>query len=136
MKNITLICGLPNAGKTTYSRQFENVIHLDDFRKNHLIGDLCFQDCKDIVLNNDGDICIEGVYNTVKRRRDLLTAIKLKGDDYYKKCIWINTPLNVCCERSKNEGAKSSTIVYSYARAFEEPIKEEGWDEIIEINRE
>ena len=58
MKNITLICGLPNAGKTTYSRQFENVIHLDDFRKNHLIGDLCFQDCKDIVLNNDGDICI------------------------------------------------------------------------------
>lgn len=113
----TLICGLPNAGKTTYSAQFNNVLHLDDFPPSR------FLNCNRAVAESDGDVVVEGIYN-IRCRRELL----LKGAKGLKVCIWIDTPLEVCLSRC-SEG-RPEHIVHTGARMFQPPTYSEGWDEI------
>lgn len=125
---LVLICGLPNAGKTTFSSQFDNVIHFDDCEG---IRDLQFSNCNRFALNVDGDVCIEGVYNSVKRRKELLQALKDKHDKCV--CIWIDTSVDECLKREMNYRKRSLGIVHAHARSFEPPTLDEGWDEIIVI---
>ena len=46
-----------------------------------------------------------------------------------KKCIFINTPLEICLSRCDN-GRKENIVKYMF-NVFEPPTKEECWDEII-----
>lgn len=121
-----LICGLPNAGKTTYSIQFPNVIHFDDIP--HKTAKQQFIQCNQLVAEADEDIVVEGVYNTSKRRKELLEACKNKQ---HKVCIWIDTPIEECIERELKYRQRSINIIYSHNRFFEPPTYDEGWDEII-----
>ena len=112
---LTLICGLPRAGKTTYSQRFEGkckVLHTD----------FCgFQAAKETARHTTEDIVVEGVYSTVRQRTHLAQAYKGNG----KRCIWLDTPLEV---RSK----RPNFHMYSHM-TFEPPTYSEGWDEIIII---
>ncbi len=119
----TLICGLPNAGKTTYSSQYDTVLHLDDFPYNR------FLNCNKAVAESDGNIVVEGIYNLRCRRERLLEAVADKGVP--KVCIWIDTPLEVCLERCKR--GRAEHIVRKSAEMFQPPTLDEGWDEIIII---
>ena len=105
---MVLICGQPNAGKTTYSKRFKNVVHFDDY-----IGR--YEDGYRIVESMD-DVCVEGLFTKRKTRLALLKAYK--GND--KVCYWIDTPIEVCKERADFKGT----------RHFEPPSYDEGWDEI------
>ena len=115
---LTLICGLPRAGKTTYSQQFEGkckVLHTD----------FCgFQVAKETARHTTEDIVIEGVYSTVRHREHLAQAYKGSG----KRCIWLNTPLEIRRERPNFR-------MYSHM-TFEPPTYSEGWDEIIIIGEQ
>ena len=113
-----LICGLPNSGKTTYSQRFDNVLHLDDFPRSK------FLNCNKAVAEADGDIVVEGIYNTKCRRNLLLQSAKGR-----KVCIWIDTPYEVCLDRCQTEEQKR--IVNIAMDMFQEPTLDEGWDEII-----
>lgn len=115
---ITLICGLPNAGKTTYSSTFNNVIHLDDHH-------MSFRECNNLALESTEDVCIEGVYNRKKCRIDLLNIVP---KEWHKKCIWLNTPVEECIKR-ENRG-RGECFVTCRAKRFEPPTEDEGWDEI------
>ena len=53
-----LIIGIPNSGKTTYSENFEKVIHYDNFKLTTLDRHI---QILTLIKNND-NICIEGVY--------------------------------------------------------------------------
>lgn len=117
---ITLICGLPNSGKTTLSKQYKNAIHLDDYPFG-------FVECNEVVRETDGDICVEGVYNTIKRRLQFLESVKDRTDK--KVCIWVKTPIDVCIARENRNRTKA--VVESQAKSFEPPTLDEGWDEII-----
>lgn len=109
-----LICGLSNAGKTTYSQHFKNVIHYDEVpgttRQKH-----------EFILEQSrhGEICVEGVYGERFRRAELASAMKGK-----KICIWLDTPVDVCKSR---ENFRGSTM-------FEPVTKDEGWDEVITLS--
>lgn len=113
----TLICGISRAGKTTFSKLFDNVIHLDDYINS--------KNCYDNVIKDihNGIICdgvtLEGCYNKATKRVELIKNIR---SDYYR-CIWLNT---------SKEKIKSRTV-YVYM-SFEQPTLEEGWDEIQIIN--
>lgn len=123
---ITLICGIPNAGKTTYSEQFENVFHLDDYigRGNRYV------ECAREAAKIDGDVCVEGIYNT-KHDREILLNICSNQDK--KVCIWLDTDVNVCCNREKAYRQRGISLVRSHKSKFEPPTYMEGWDEIIRI---
>lgn len=113
---MTLICGLPNAGKTTYSQRYQNVIHLDDFPRNK------FLNCNAFVSTQD-DCVVEGIYNLRCRRLRLLESYHGSAP---RICIWIDTPLE---ERLKRETrGRPSSVINS---GFQPPTLDEGWDEII-----
>lgn len=122
---LTLICGIPNSGKTTYSARLENVIHLDDAP---LMAR--YESCNRDASQASGDVCVDGVYNQVWQRKKLLEACKHQSP---KVCIWLDTPLEECLEREKNYRKRPLAIVHAHHNAFEPPTLEEGWDEIIRI---
>ena len=120
---LTLICGLPNAGKTTYSQRYANVIHLDDYphpRPAH---------CNATVRVAKGDVVVDGIYNTRYRRRKLLEAYQ--GRDK-KVCIWLATPVRECIRRENR--SRPQQVVLNQQERFEEPSLSEGWDEIIVVD--
>lgn len=111
---MTLICGIPNAGKTTYSMQYKNVVHLDDY--GH-----CLWTCLKKAVTFENPV-IEGVYWGKKERKELINA----KDWGNRACIWLDTPVDECVKRT----GKSERCVRSYAQMFEPPTIDEGWDEI------
>ena len=115
---IKLICGRSRAGKTTYSQQFDNVIHLD------LCGGLidCYDKVLEKVKKKNEDIIVEGVYNTIERRNALLKAYGGNGE---KICIWLNTPLEIIEQRFFGKWKPKNL-----PHIFEPPTYDEGWDEI------
>lgn len=118
-----LICGIPNAGKTTYSQKFSNAIHYDEM--NGTIKDRCA--LLNELAKNNGSV-FEGVFGEAKMRKELVS--NSKGNAV---CIWIDTPIDVCIEREKNYRRRSLGMVEMHHNNFETPTLDEGWDEIIII---
>lgn len=111
-----LICGLPRAGKTTYSKRYEcNVIHLDNYGNFGIV--------RDKVSKIDGDVVVEGCYTHAQQRMSLLASYKGNG----KRCIWLDVPQEI---REQREGWRESMGKMH----FEPPTYAEGWDEIEVIN--
>lgn len=120
-----LVCGLPNAGKTTYSAVHKTVVHLDDIPCR--TADEQYGRCIELVADSGDDVCVDGVYDSRKRRLDLLEAV---GDKQGKRiCVWLDTPAEVCITRENRH--RPSTIIEHLANIFEPPTLDEGWDEII-----
>lgn len=109
---LILICGMPRAGKTTYSQRYENVIHLDGNGYNKV---------KDMISNTFGDVVVEGIYHDSRSRTKLIKAYQGHGT----RCIWLDTPLEIRKARPK--------WTPSYGMIFEPPTLDEGWDEIVVI---
>ena len=123
---LTLICGLPNAGKTTYSSRFKNVIHLDDIpRHGHQ-----FKECDKKASAVVGDVCVEGVYNSVKERKALIKACEHQSP---KVCIWLDTDVNECVRRENQYRKRTVGMVLSHHKSFQPPTLDEGWDEVIVV---
>ena len=66
---------------------------------------------------------VEGVYNSVKRRKELLEICKDKDP---KICIWIDTSPEICMSRPHNLRINWR----GHINALEPPTLEEGWDRI------
>lgn len=116
---IILICGVGRAGKTTYSQSFENVLHSDGMgRKPQRFRNV-------INALTDGDVIVEGIYETATLRAELLQAYKGKGS----RCIWLDISEQLVKERLKKDGIPMSCNHFF----FEPPTLDEGWDEIIII---
>lgn len=90
---IILICGLPNAGKTTFSARFSKVVHFDECPMPRR------EVFEQIIAKAQGDICAEGVCNSSKSRLSFLHAVSHKQER--KVCIWLDTPLEECIRREK-----------------------------------
>lgn len=110
---LTAIIGHPNAGKTTYSGRFENVIHFDDYLGGHYADGYALAATMEHVT-------VEGLFQRRKTRIELLDAL---AHHSHKRCIWLDVPPEVCMRRPNFRG-----------RAFmEPPTLDEGWDEIVRI---
>lgn len=110
---LTLICGQPRAGKTTYSERFNDVIHLDTSG--------AYRGVLRKVKRLNGDVVVEGVY---RHQSERIHLIQVYDTDRYK-CIWLNTPDEV---RQSRKGWDKWCD-----KPFETPTLSEGWDEIIII---
>lgn len=117
-----VIIGLPNAGKTTYSKRYNDVLHYDN------ISHLSKAERNEVYMSTKAE-CIEGIYNTRESRVNLLSHTKRERNI----CIWIDTPVDICLERERNNRKRPDAIVLHHARTFEPPALDEGWNEIITI---
>ena len=121
---MTLICGIPNAGKTTYSQRFENVVHMDEVAtKGHPMSRIC-----EIISESEENVCVEGVFTTIHSRKQLADACPA---EWKKTCIWLDTPLEECIRR-ENRGRREGLMRNCHA-CMQPPTYSEGWDEIIVI---
>lgn len=123
---VTLICGIPNSGKSTYGINYDSVIHFDDIP--HKNPSEQFATCNQLVSKSRESICVEGLYNNRRRRTEFIEAVKHKQEQ--KVCIWLDTPVEVCLEREHNYRHRPDSIVLHHAKIFEPPTYSEGWDEI------
>lgn len=123
-----LICGLPNAGKTTYSARFSHVLHYDDFAD--ISADAEYAACNKAAAALE-EVVVEGVYGSVKRRKELLAVC---ADKQEKICIWIDTPMQVCINRE--DRGRPKAVVTGAAADFEPPTVEEGWEKVIVIRNQ
>ena len=119
---ISLICGRSRAGKTTYAKQFKNVIHLDSFG----LPPESYQKLLLKMVTYD-DIIVEGIYDTAELRMQLLQAYQGPGD---RICIWLDTPLDIIAERY------GRFLPKKHPYSFEPPTYDEGWDQITIIRKE
>ena len=120
---MTLICGIPNAGKTTYAKRFENVINFDRVKgTNKQMRERVLE-----MVKENPSAVVEGVYHKAEDRRNL---IKAAGSG---KVIWLDTPTDECVRREKAYRKRPTLLVEACARHFEPPTLDEGWDEIIII---
>ena len=110
---LTLICGLPRAGKTTYAERFDDVIHLDSCG--------VYRGVIHQMWTKKGDVVVDGVYHQRHQRECLIRAYQGNGT----RCIWLNTPQEV--RRTRKGWSKRCDY------PFEPPTYDEGWDEIIII---
>lgn len=117
---LTLITGLPNAGKTTYSARYSEVLHLDDYRS---VG-ACCRAAGEIT----GDVVVEGALGKAASRKQLIEACTTQSP---KICIWLDTPYEECLRRENRN--RPLAIVQVHHQGFQPPSLEEGWDEIIHI---
>lgn len=118
-----LICGIPNAGKTTYANQYKDVTHYDDISKFKRKDRISFYKTANI---------IEGIYNSVRSRKCILDVWSIRKGQ--KICIWLNTPKEECIRREHNYRQRPDGLVLAHAQAFEPPTYAEGWDLIIIVN--
>ena len=121
-----LITGLPNAGKTTYSKQFPNVVHLDDFMKRGRRADEVFTLANAAAKSCGDDVVVEGVYLKRFRREALIKLFP----DAHNVCIFLDTDAKECKRR---ENRRRLGVVEHWEKSMELPVMEEGWDEIIII---
>lgn len=115
---LTMICGLPNAGKTTYSKRYKNVLHYDEIGTTTNV-------VKAIEKVN-GDVVVEGYFGTSNERKKVISAYGGK-----KRCIFIDIPLEESIRRENRN--RHPQILKNASRFFETPSYSEGWDEIIVI---
>lgn len=125
---ITLICGIPNAGKTTFSAKYPRCLHYDEIA---LTTPKRYAYICERVRSDEGDIAVEGVYGERWRREELVKACHEQG--HTATCIWLNTPTDKCLEREQSFRKRGGHLVLSHAHHFEPPTLDEGWDEIIVI---
>ena len=112
---MTLICGLPNAGKTTYSGQFGNVIHMDEEKK---LSSVCEKVAK------MEDVVVEGVFGKRAQRARVMDAYR----GGIRKCVFIDITIDECIGREDRN--RPEFILRNAYRLFEPPTLEEGWDEL------
>lgn len=117
---LVLVCGIHNAGKTTYAQRFGIVVHLDELGSYDAVCDA--------VRGINGDIAVDGLYPLRVQRRRLLEAC---GDRGKNVCIWLDAPLDECIRRE--DRGRPLFVIRKCASAFEPPTLDEGWDEIIRI---
>lgn len=125
---LTLICGIPNAGKTTYSKGYRNVLHLDRMSPHRFVDK--YTECARQASLYDGDVTVEGIYSTREFRKALLEACE---EQERKVCIWLDTPLDKCVEREEGYRKRPNLMVMMHHHNFEPPSYDEGWDEIVRI---
>lgn len=126
---MTLICGVPNAGKTTHSKKVSPSYHSEDFFQGNFEEQ--FVKCNEFLSTLEEDFYVEGVYNTVDLRKALLEACK---DQPYKRCIYREISLESCLKR-ENRHRHPFVLRQAYS-ILEPPTLDEGWDEIITIHED
>lgn len=114
---LTMICGLPNAGKTTYSKRYDNVLHQDDIGRIDSIID---------IIKQMDEVVVEGYFGTQNERKRVRSAYKGKA-----KCIFLDISVEESIRREDRN--RHPQTLRNASRFFEPPTYSEGWDEIIVI---
>ena len=139
---VIIMMGLPASGKSTLANSLgKKVLASDVIRLQHpelsststtiwTMMKKMLRQC----IENDGDVVIDATNVSVKDRDRWLSVIKkekAKGFQIFTSLYIMTTPKDVCLERNKHREARVPDVaIYSIAKRWENPTKEEYFDEI------
>lgn len=143
-KVLTVMCGLPRSGKSTWTennRKNEVVVSADEIRK--LVygqgfwgeGEPLMWAIRGMILRmllkQGVNVIIDETNTTEERREPILKIAKEFG--YHTTCVLVITPAAECMERAIDEGQKNLLpVIQRMSDNFQVPSLDEGFDEIIE----
>lgn len=142
MKVITLMCGLPRSGKSTWVKENktnEVVVSADEFRflvYNQRFwsgGEPLMWSIREMFLKmlmKQGiDIIVDETNTTKDRRAPIISLAKEYG--YTIQCQVIQTNREVCMDRALENGQDNLVpIIDRMSKQFHMPIIEEGFNEV------
>ncbi len=137
-----VVCGLQGSGKTTYATQLAKDIgaksyEVDEFYSTH--KHLSYSEITELLhaniqtdLLNCKNVVLDGTYVTEFVRLKLLNS--LADVPCRKTIVVMNTPLEECLQINANrEHRVPDHAVATFAKMYQHPTLEEGWDEIITV---
>ncbi|MDA8234660.1 MAG: ATP-binding protein [Clostridia bacterium] len=140
---LTIMCGLPGSGKSTYARELPGrYVSTDEIRefvtgdaRNIYHDDLVFTMAREMVkqfLKGGEDVVYDATNLT---RADRKKAAKWAGDRPVR-VVWVDCPLELALERNRErERQVPEEVIRRMAKRFQIPNEEEGY-EIINIKAE
>ncbi len=156
MVRLIFLIGLPGSGKSTLASQlldgdFRRLISTDQIR-SHLFGDESiqgswlqvwlevrhqFQQTVQQIQQNQFQSGIYDATNAVRKQRRQAIALARRCGFTHITGIWLNTPLALCLERNRQRDRQvPEAIILRMSRRLyaAPPAKDEGLDELIELN--
>lgn len=126
MNLIYWLNGLPNSGKTTFTKSLLNVIHLDDYEPGQaLASHHLYQDIESLFTQYD-TIYVDGL-----RCNSLSRQIMLRKwhniHHYYVIGIFVDTDPEICKARNTRY---TDDRMEQFIQHFDRPVLEEGYDEL------
>lgn len=127
---LTMMCGLPNSGKTAKARELAaqtgaTLIRLDSYTHLYLDGykpqnilAFALRDMMD-ALNRGEDVIYDAVNATADERRQIVDTVDV--EDCRIVCVYMQTPEAVCIARDRSGWSSF------YAQRFEAPAENEGF---------
>ena len=140
MKNLYVLIGLPGSGKSTYAKTLEGKLFSSDDYREKITGDSSNQSANDKVFKQlysdihetmkTGEDCIFDATNCTYKSRTHVLELALKYK-YFTTAVVVYQPIDKCITwdtlRSRSVG---SDIIWKYAKSFQFPQYEEGFDSI------
>lgn len=127
---LTMMCGLPNSGKTTKANNIAEetgatIIRVDDYTylyqegyKPNQIIEIVINDTKSAIERGE-DVVYDAVNATKSERKQLFDNFSTIADVV---CVYMDTPTEMCVSRDKHGWSSF------YARFFEAPTIDEGFE--------
>lgn len=141
MATIYIMCGLPGAGKSTYTNQCNMpVVSLDGLREEfygdeaiqgngRFLFSIATQRIQNYIAQNQNCV-FDGTNCTRRRRKALMNRFEAEFI-----CVWISTSFEECIRRNN---LRSRVVPYDvikrYSDSFQIPTIEEGFKKIIKIS--
>ena len=135
MSILYVMFGVPDSGKTTYSKQLADTEGLTRFARDEMRCRNLTELMTPVVesLRNGDNVVVDSVHSRLVDRQKLLQLVKRVPCK--KVLVYMNTSLDECLKRNANKPhpLTDEFIKFSY-RSLQRPRKSEGWDEIMVIN--
>ena len=146
MPTLTLLVGIPACGKSTHAKKFADasiIILSSDAIRKELLNDETNQKNNPIIfaelykrarnhLQNGLDVIIDATNISIFDRNRVLqnfTDMEIK-----RKAVVIQCPVEECIKRdSKRERSVGKDVIFRYARNYQPPTLDEGFDDVIFI---
>jgi putative nucleotidyltransferase with HDIG domain len=142
-KELILLIGLPNSGKSTYGNTLDKKVISRDLIIEESFPDLNYNEAwkkvnqneidnilkKQFKNNKENSLVIDMTHLTKKSRRKTLSYF---DNSFYKKCIVFLTPLDDLSNRNEAREGKyiPETVYFNMIKSFYLPSLSEGFDEI------
>ena len=148
MATLTLMCGFPRSGKSTWVKNNRNgrLVIEPDWIRRVILGHQFHKPAEPVIwLITDSfiRICLSQGQDVILDGTNLQPFVRMKYIELAKSlnhrivCVWISTPMHICIQRNNEspEGKKLPTNVLTFKESeFTPPCDTEGFDQIIKID--
>ena len=152
MTKLTIFCGIPGSGKSTFYKKYDYRDHwfdstirisLDDFRKLMTGKDFHppFEPVVQAWAEQTGRYLLSQGHHVVVDATYVRRSLRQKwvklAQEYRAgvECVWFNIPWHVCVERNDNRERKVPVdVLKRMSENFEEPSLIEGFDRLFKVD--